>query len=227
MRKCIGMVSVCSLAAGLAGYLVVLGFEAAAQSVWPGSIVSGGSSDSWHDMCSSQDHPVPVPCGDRATGLGASAQVANWSYPPANWAQTAGASAQPQMITEHVAGSSGMVWGSPHQLTIVGSGVRDIPGLNAPRNALYHQVVDRYYDASGQEIETSSASHVIGYDCHPGRRQQDLIVEDDGKGGTPRFVALLMGNEPTEGQKPITAEDKVDVVAPASVPGSVTLAANR
>jgi hypothetical protein len=98
---------------------------------------------------------------------------------------------------------------------------------NVPPNALYHQVVDRYYDASGQEVETRSASHVIGYDCHSGRRQQDLIVEDDGKGGTPRFVALLMGNEPTEGQKAVTAEDKVDVVAPASVPGSGTLAANR
>ena len=108
-----------------------------------------------------------------------------------------------------------------------------------PPNALYHQVVDRYYDAYGQEVETRSASHVIGYDCHSGRRQQDLIVEDDGKGGAPRFVALLMGNEPTEGQKAIPAEDKVkiilaankghtdDVAAPASVPGSVTLAANR
>ncbi len=121
------------------------------------------------------------------------------------------------------------------------------PSNPPPPNAFYHQVVDRYYDASGQEVETRSSSHVVGYDCHSGRRQQDLIVEDDGKGGQPRFVALLMGNEPTEGQKSITAEDKVkiimaanknlppaeagehtdDIAAPAAPSGSVRLAANR
>lgn len=54
----------------------------------------------------------------------------------------------------------------------------------APPNSFYHQVVDRYFDANGKEIETVSATHRIDMNCHPGRREQqpDVVASDDGKG---------------------------------------------
>jgi hypothetical protein len=182
------------IGAALAAGLLFAGLGAAAQAVWPGSIVASGRP--------------PVTLTGNSTG--------------SSWVTVS--NGVPINTVNAVYLANGDIVHSADHL---------------PPNALYHQVVDRYYDASGQEVETRSSSHVVGYDCHSGRRQQDLMVEDDGKGGAPRFVALLMGNEPTEGQKAITAEDKVkiilaankghtdDVVAPASVPATVTLAANR
>jgi hypothetical protein len=198
-------------------------------------------------------------------GLGASAQSV-WTGPTVGISNiSSGAGVTYTSTAASTVYPSSQAVDSHHYISLSsGAIVQWANGEPPPPNALYHQVVDRYYDASGQEVETRSASHVVGYDCHSGRRQQDLIVQDDGKGGAPRFVALLMGNEPTEGQKPVTAEDKVkiilaankghtddgvapasvpatvaltdvldviqrdfDVVAPASPPGSVTLAANR
>jgi hypothetical protein len=92
-----------------------------------------------------------------------------------------------------------------------------IPG--PPQGSFYHQVVDKYFDAQGNQIEVKSATHMVRYDCHSGAhptpQPEDLVVQDDGHGGVT-FAQLLMGNEPTTGQKPITAEDKVKVILAAS-----------
>jgi hypothetical protein len=78
---------------------------------------------------------------------------------------------------------------------------------------MFHQVVDRYYDAVGNEVDVTSSTHVVGYDCHSGmHRRDDLVAQDDGGGGRPQFVALLMGSEPTTGQPPLTPEGRVKVV---------------
>lgn len=55
---------------------------------------------------------------------------------------------------------------------------------SAPTAAIFHQVVDRYFDADGKEIEVKSATHTVDPNCHPGLRRQSeqLIVRDDGKG---------------------------------------------
>ena len=197
LSKCLGVAT---------AFVISVALGAAAQSVWPGS---GGITETFPQS------------GDMCMG------VSGWVPCFRSSAPVVGSSGSSGVVGIYAPNGSG-------DITLV-----NLNRPNVPPNALYHQVVDRYYDAYGQEVETRSASHVIGYDCHSGRRQQDLIVEDDGKGGAPRFVALLMGNEPTEGQKAVTPEDKVkvilaankghanDVVAPASVPGSVTLAANR
>lgn len=53
-----------------------------------------------------------------------------------------------------------------------------------PVGAVYHQVVDRYFDAGGKVVEVQSKTHAVRGDCHPGRREQgsELIAQDDGKG---------------------------------------------
>jgi hypothetical protein len=80
----------------------------------------------------------------------------------------------------------------------------------APPGSIYHQVVDVYYDAVGQKIEAKSATHLVTGDCTRQRRPDpnELIAQDDGKGNV-RFVSLLLSSEPTTGQKPVTAQDKV------------------
>jgi hypothetical protein len=103
-----------------------------------------------------------------------------------------------------------------------------IPG--PPQGSFYHQVVDKYFDAQGNQIEVKSATHMVRYDCHSGAhptpQPEDLVVQDDGHGGVT-FAQLLMGNEPTTGQKPITAEDKVKVILAASSNADVTFQLQR
>jgi len=103
-----------------------------------------------------------------------------------------------------------------------------------PNGAVYHQVVDVYYDAAGKKVKTTSATHAVDpANCHPGRRQQDrdLLVEDDGKGGPVRFVDARLSNEPATGQPAVTAETKIRAMlaskaattpAPLQTPASPT-----
>lgn len=80
-------------------------------------------------------------------------------------------------------------------------------GPQFPAGAVYHQVVDRYFDRDGNPIEATSRTHSVDADCNPGRRlPQDLVAQDDGKGGMPRFAMTRLPSEPTTGVKPITAE---------------------
>jgi hypothetical protein len=63
-------------------------------------------------------------------------------------------------------------------------------GPRQPEGALYHQVVDRYFDKDGNALDVKSATHIVDPDCSQGRRQQDLVasIHDDGKGNV-RFGA--------------------------------------
>jgi hypothetical protein len=71
------------------------------------------------------------------------------------------------------------------------------PGPPPPTGALYHQVVDTYFDGAGNKLESHSATHAVGYNCHPGLRKQDqdLVVQDDGHGNV-QFTVALLPNEP-------------------------------
>jgi hypothetical protein len=77
-----------------------------------------------------------------------------------------------------------------------------------PTGALYHQVVDIYFDGDGNKVETRSSTHAITSDCHGGRRVEDFIAQDDGHGGV-KFAQSRLPGEPATGQKPVTAADKV------------------
>lgn len=79
-----------------------------------------------------------------------------------------------------------------------------------PSGALYHQVVDVFYDGDGNKLATKSYTHVVGADCQPGLRREDhdLLVQDDGKGAV-RFIQARLPSEPAVGVRPVTAEGKV------------------
>lgn len=77
-----------------------------------------------------------------------------------------------------------------------------------PPGAIFHQVVDVYYDTDGNRLDTKSRTHVVDADCTPGRRlNQELIAQDDGKGNV-KFASLRLPSEPTIGVKPVTAEGR-------------------
>lgn len=85
-------------------------------------------------------------------------------------------------------------------------GIALVPcGQPQPTGAIFHQVVDRYFDADGNQLEVKSATHAIDADCQPGRRQQDLIAQDDGKGRV-QFAQTRLPSEPATGQKPVTKD---------------------
>ncbi len=88
-----------------------------------------------------------------------------------------------------------------------------------PAGALHHQVVDVYYDADGQKLETHSYTHLVAYDCHNGlRRNEDLVAQDDGHGGVT-FTPLLLPSEPAKAApKPVSAEGRVRVMLAARGP---------
>lgn len=104
-----------------------------------------------------------------------------------------------------------------------------------PEGALFHQVVDTWFDANGNQVKTASSTHTVDADCHGGRRlPPDLVAQDDGKGNV-RFTPLLLASEPTTGVKPVTAEGRVKaimaarsapvVAEPAAAEGASKLAA--
>ncbi len=84
-------------------------------------------------------------------------------------------------------------------------GTAAIPQL--PVGAVFHQVVDRFYDRDGNVVKTASMTHAVGYDCNPGLRRQDqeLMVQDDGKGNVT-FASPYLASEPREGVRPVTKE---------------------
>lgn len=79
-----------------------------------------------------------------------------------------------------------------------------------PAGAIFHQVVDIYYDGDGNKVETKSYTHVVDADCHGGLRRQDQerIVQDNGKGGVV-FVQARLASEPMAGEKPVSREGVV------------------
>ncbi len=86
-----------------------------------------------------------------------------------------------------------------------------------PTGALYHQVVDVYFDGDGNKVETRSSTHAITGDCHGGRRVEDFIAQDDGHGGV-KFAQARLPGEPATGQKPVTAADKVKAMMAIKAP---------
>lgn len=76
-----------------------------------------------------------------------------------------------------------------------------------PRDAIYHQVTDKWFDVNGSTVKTNSATHLVDAYCQPGVRRppEEVIAVDDGKGNV-RFTPMLLASEPTTGVKPITAE---------------------
>jgi hypothetical protein len=82
----------------------------------------------------------------------------------------------------------------------------------APSAALFHQVVDTWFDANGNPVKTASSTHTVDAYCQGGRRlPPDLVAQDDGKGNV-RFAPLLLASEPTTGVKPVTAEGRVKAI---------------
>lgn len=118
-------------------------------------------------------------------------------------------------IGQGVVNSTAVSTGTFNAAIVVGStsGIV-IPQLFAgAEGAVYHQAVDVYYDRDGNKLATTSATHAIDFNCQPGRRQQqeDLLVQDDGKGNV-RFVSARLPSEPATGVKPVTAEAKAKAI---------------
>lgn len=124
-----------------------------------------------------------------------------------------------QLIT--AGGAPSVTWGtssySVASNTYISSGfVLTMPDP-PPNGAIFHQVVDRFYDADGNVVDTRSYTHAVNGDCHNGvRRQEDAIAQDDGKGNV-RFVATRLANEPATGVKPLSAEAKAIIKAFAAI----------
>lgn len=59
-------------------------------------------------------------------------------------------------------------------------------GPPTPEGAIFHQMVDRYFDKDGNQVEARSMTHVVDADCHSGRREEAIalkdVIHDDGKG---------------------------------------------
>ncbi len=113
-------------------------------------------------------------------------------------------------------------------LTIGGTGLVTIINNPPPAGAIYHQVVDVFYDGDGNKLETKSYTHAVGADCHPGLRQEDLVVQDDGRGNV-KFQTTRLPSEPLTGVKPATPEGRTRAIMAirAMPPAPVQLAETR
>lgn len=94
--------------------------------------------------------------------------------------------------------SNGTIWigssGSNDTITVLGP-----PRQRQPENSYYHQVVNKYFDRDGNEIQTTSSTHVVDPNyCRPGYEPNNPIVAMDDGEGNVKFHPQQAAEQPRQ-----------------------------